>query len=137
MGNKDCVFCRIGETNRDRILYEDDKIIIFKDRSPVSVVHLQCIPKRHIKIKNELTKDDLELLNHMYVTSRDFIVRNYQQYLYQEKPIFGFHKPPFYSVKHLHMHCIIPPYTNYIMKVLNYCILKNFDDVVLEIQSKD
>ena len=137
MGNKDCVFCRIGETNRDRILYEDDKIIIFKDRSPVSVVHLQCIPKRHIKNKNDLTKDDLELLNHMYVTARDFIVRNYQQYLYQYKPIFGFHKPPFYTVKHLHMHCIIPPYTNCIMKTMNYCILKDFDDVVQEIQSKD
>ena len=137
MGNKDCVFCRIGETSNDRILYEDDKIIIFKDRSPVSVVHLQCIPKRHIKNKNELTKDDLELLNHMYVTARDFIVRNYQQYLYQQRPIFGFHKPPFYSVNHLHMHCIIPPYTNYIMKILNYCILKDFDDVVKEIQLKD
>ena len=25
---------------------------------------------------------------------------------------FGFHQPPFYSVKHLHMHCLCPPYTS-------------------------
>ena len=137
MGNKACIFCDLKESEINRILYEDEHIIIINDISPVAQVHLLCIPKRHIKNKNYLTKNDLELLNHMYVTARDFIVRNYQQYLYQYKPIFGFHKPPFYSVKHLHMHCIIPPYTNYIMKILNYCILKDFDDVVKEIQLKD
>ena len=136
MGNKQCVFCRIGETDKNRVVYEDEQIIIFKDRSPVSVIHLQCIPKRHIKNKNELTKNDLDLLNYMYITARDFIIRNYQEYLYQYKPIFGFHKPPFYSISHLHMHCIVPPYTNHIMKVLNYCILKEFNDVVEEIQIK-
>ena len=137
MGNKECVFCRIVETDKDRVVYEDEQIIIFKDRSPVSVIHLQCIPKRHIKNKNELTKNDLNLLNYMYNTARDFILRNYQEYLYQSKPIFGFHKPPFYTISHLHMHCIIPPYTNHIMRVFNCCILKEFDDVITEIQAKD
>ena len=137
MGNKQCVFCRIGETDGDRIVYEDEKIIIFKDRSPVSVIHLQCIPKRHIKNKNYLNKKDLELLNYMYNTAKDFIINNYQKYLYQNNPIYGFHKPPFYTIPHLHMHCIIPPYTNYIMKFFNCCILKEFDAVYREVQSKD
>ena len=137
MGNKQCVFCRIGETDPNRIVYEDEKIIIFNDKSPVSVIHLQCIPKRHIKNKNYLNKNDLELLNYMYNISNDFINKNYQQYLYENKPIYGFHKPPFYSIPHLHMHCIIPPYTNYIMKFFNFCILKGFNEVYQEIQSKD
>ena len=24
--------------------------------------------------------------------------------------IFGFHSPPFSSINHLHMHCILPPF---------------------------
>ena len=138
MGNSQCVFCIIKETDINRVVYEDDQIIIFKDRSPVAEVHLLCIPKRHIKNKNYLTKNDLDLLNHMYITSREFIVLNYKEYLMNNiNPIFGFHKPPFYSITHLHMHCIIPPYTNKIMQILNYCILKSFDDVVREVQEKE
>ena len=137
MGNKQCPFCRIEETNKNRIVYEDDQIIIFNDRSPVSVIHLQCIPRRHIKNINELTKNDVDLLNYMYIKARDFVINNYQQYLYQNKPIFGFHNPPFYTVPHLHMHCIIPPYTNCIMKVFNKCILKEFNNVFHEVSLRD
>ena len=138
MGNSQCPFCIIKETDKDRIVFEDEQIIIFKDRAPVAEVHLLCIPKRHIKNKNYLTKNDLNLLNHMYITSREFIVLNHKDRLMNNiNPIFGFHKPPFYSVKHLHMHCIIPPYTNKIMKCLNSCIFKNFDDVVREINEKE
>ena len=137
MGNHSCVFCRIKETDLNRVLYEDEQIIIFKDRSPVADIHLQCIPKRHIKNKNYLTKNELDLLNHMYITTRGFIELNYKEYLINNSAIFGFHKPPFYTITHLHMHCIIPPYTNYIMKTLNYCILKDFNDVLKEIQEKE
>ena len=137
MGNKPCIFCNYKESEINRILYEDEHIIIINDISPVAQVHLLCIPKRHIKNKNYLTKNDLELLNHMYVKAREYIILNYKQYLMNNiNPIFGFHKPPFYSITHLHMHCIIPPYTNHIMKIMNFCILKNFDDVVKEIQDK-
>ena len=137
MGNGPCVFCRIKESDMNRIVYEDEQIIIFKDRSPVAEIHLLCIPKRHIKNKNYLTKNDLDLLNHMYITARDFMVLNYKEHLINNNIIFGFHKPPFYSITHLHMHCIIPPYTNKIMKIFNYCILKDFDDVIREIQEKE
>ena len=137
MGNKNCPFCKIKETDKNRILYEDELIIIFKDRSPVADIHLQCIPKVHIKNKNYLTKNELNLLNHMYTKSKEFLELNYKNNLINNNPILGFHKPPFYSVNHLHMHCIIPPYTNNIMKILNSCILKDFNDVLKEIEEKE
>ena len=137
MGNKHCPFCTIKETNKNSILYEDELILIFKDKSPVANVHLQCIPKVHIKNKNYLTKNELNLLNHMYIKAKEFIELNYKNNLINNNPIFGFHKPPFYSVNHLHMHCIIPPYTNNIMKILNFCILKDFNDVIKEIEEKE
>ena len=137
MGNRQCAFCQITETDPNRVLYEDDQIIIFKDRSPVADIHLQCIPKSHIKNKNYLTKNELNLLNHMYIAARNFIELNYKDRLINNTPIFGFHKPPFYTIGHLHMHCIIPPYTNKIMETLNYCILKDFNDVIKEIREKE
>ena len=51
MGSDQCAFCRIKETDKNRIVYEDEQILIFTDRSPVAEVHLLCIPKRHINKK--------------------------------------------------------------------------------------
>ena len=137
MGTQSCVFCNIKNIALNGILYEDDKIIIFNYKSPAATVHLQCIPKRHIKNKNYLTKNDLSLLNHMYNTARDYLILNYKELLINNQPIFGFHKPPFYTVNHLHMHCIIPPYTKIHMKILNYCILEDFDSLIHDIENKD
>ena len=134
MGNDECVFCNVTKKNKNRILYEDEQIVIFKDINPVAKVHLQCIPKKHINNINELTKDDLQLLNHMYETSRDYLIQNYKELLIENQPIFGFHKPPFYTIKHLHMHCIIPPYTNHLMKVFNCCFMKSFNKLVQELE---
>ena len=136
MGNKQCIFCGLQGVNKEQKLYEDDDIYIIKDRSPVAVLHLQCIPKRHIKNKNYLTIDDLKLLCHMFETAKNYIQINYPHLIKdnKNKPIFGFHKPPFYSVGHLHMHCIVPPYTNSYMKLMNCCIFEDFFDVIKNIK---
>ena len=76
MGNRQCPFCIIKETDPNRVLYEDDKIIIFRDRSPVADIHLQCIPKSHIKNKNYLTKNELILQKKIF-----------QNYLIQQKSL--------------------------------------------------
>ena len=137
MGAKPCVFCNIKKLSKNLILYEDENILIFKDKSPDAKVHLQCIPKKHIIDKNHLTKNDLNLLNHMYNTASDYIIINYEDLLTNNnKPIFGFHKPPFNSIKHLHMHCIITPYTKCYMKIFNNCILEDFDSVIQDLEQK-
>ena len=138
MGNRQCKFCGLNGISKKARLYEDDDIYIFKDRSPVATLHLQCIPKRHIKNINYLTINELKLLYHMYETAKNFIQENYSDLIKDDnnKPIFGFHKPPFYTVGHLHMHCIVPPYTNSFMRLMNCCTLKDFFDVVKEIEQK-
>ena len=62
MGNKNCPFCTIKETNKNSILYEDELILIFKDKSPVANVHLQCIPKVHIKNNKQFAREG----DHLY-----------------------------------------------------------------------
>lgn len=47
---EDCLFCKIikGEIPSDRV-YENEKLIAFKDISPKAPVHILIVPKEHIE----------------------------------------------------------------------------------------
>lgn len=46
---QDCIFCKIvrKEIPAD-IVYEDDRVLVFKDINPQAPVHLLLIPRKHI-----------------------------------------------------------------------------------------
>ncbi|NNF95820.1 MAG: histidine triad nucleotide-binding protein [Halobacteria archaeon] len=62
----DCLFCKIaaGEIPCDKV-YEDDKVIAFKDINPKAKVHLLVVPREHIASLNELTPEHDALIAHM------------------------------------------------------------------------
>lgn len=62
----DCLFCKIvaGEIPSD-IMYEDDKIIAFRDINPKAEIHLLVIPREHIASLNELGPEQDALIAHM------------------------------------------------------------------------
>jgi histidine triad (HIT) family protein len=62
----DCLFCKIaaGEIPAD-VVYEDDKIMVFKDITPKTEVHLLMIPKEHIESLARLDDSHDELLSYM------------------------------------------------------------------------
>ena len=64
--NSDCLFCKIiaGDIPGD-IVYQDDKILVFKDIYPKAEVHLLMIPKIHIESLAEMTSADNELISYM------------------------------------------------------------------------
>ena len=47
------------------IVFEDDRVLVFKDIAPRARVHLLIIPKKEIPTLFELTPDDRELMSHM------------------------------------------------------------------------
>jgi len=51
----DCLFCKIssGEIPAD-IVYEDDRVIAFRDIHPVAPVHILIVPKTHVATMLEL-----------------------------------------------------------------------------------
>ncbi|MCU7833980.1 MAG: histidine triad nucleotide-binding protein [gamma proteobacterium symbiont of Taylorina sp.] len=51
----DCLFCKIiaGDIPAD-IVYQDDKILVFKDIAPKAEIHLLMIPKVHIESLAEM-----------------------------------------------------------------------------------
>ena len=129
-----CVFCEIPIKNRNSILYEDDLIIIIKDINPIAHIHLQCIPKIHIKNINSLTYKFISLIEHMKEESINYITKNYDK-VNREDIIQGFHIPPFYTVKHLHLHCIVPPYKNCCLKIFKInCIMRRVDVVLAKLK---
>lgn len=62
----ECLFCRMldGDIPAD-IVYEDDKMFVFKDLYPKAEVHLLAIPRVHISSLNEVTAEHDEIMAHM------------------------------------------------------------------------
>ncbi len=62
----DCLFCRIvaGEIPSERV-YEDEKVVVFKDINPKAEVHLLVIPRQHIESLDSLRAEDDELIAYM------------------------------------------------------------------------
>ena len=56
---KDCLFCKIANKEIESdIVFENDKVMVFKDISPAAPVHLLVIPKEHISSIMEI--DNME-----------------------------------------------------------------------------
>lgn len=64
-----CLFCDIinGKQGAE-IVYQDDKIVAFKDIYPKAPTHLLIIPKQHISTLNDA--DDAELLGNLMLTAQ-------------------------------------------------------------------
>ena len=62
----DCLFCKIvaGEIPADKV-YEDEKVLAFRDINPKADVHLLLIPKQHVASLDEIDKSHDEVIAHM------------------------------------------------------------------------
>ncbi len=62
----DCLFCKIVSGDIPaQLLYQDDKVVVFKDIAPKADVHLLLIPRKHITSLDSLKEDDDVLIAHM------------------------------------------------------------------------
>mmetsp|Transcript_35403 Transcript_35403/g.67730 ORF Transcript_35403/g.67730 Transcript_35403/m.67730 type:complete len:214 (+) Transcript_35403:236-877(+) len=90
-----------------RLLYKDDKLMAFRDRSPAARLHFLVCPIEHIGSVKDLrpTPEDEKLVESMLVLGKKLI----QFDAPDAETKFGFHVPPFNSVHHLHLHCFALP----------------------------
>ncbi|XP_013114887.1 adenosine 5'-monophosphoramidase HINT3 isoform X1 [Stomoxys calcitrans] len=102
-----CIFCEIagGRSPNTQIEVETDEYVIFKDIKPASTHHYLAVPKRHIESLKVMTKEDIPLVDHLEEALKQFFK---SKGIDTEDALFGFHMPPFISVRHLHMHGIAP-----------------------------
>ncbi|KAJ1648258.1 hypothetical protein LPJ64_000414 [Coemansia asiatica] len=100
---KNCVFCNA----LDRIVYEDDEFIAFHDIKPDAALHLLVIPRVHFGTIKELKPEDLPMIGRMQDIGKRLLE---EQGFSGDNARFGFHRPPFNSIHHLHMHCLGLPF---------------------------
>lgn len=63
----DCLFCKIvkGDIPSTKV-YEDDKILAFRDIAPQAPTHILVIPKAHIPSVDGITEDNICIVAHIF-----------------------------------------------------------------------
>ena len=62
----DCIFCKIikGEIPSAKV-YEDEKMLVFKDIEPKAKVHLLAVLKTHFRLLSEMDGEKAETVKYM------------------------------------------------------------------------
>ena len=68
----DCLFCKIvsGDIPAD-VVYEDERIMAFRDINPQAPIHILIIPIQHIATLNDLESHHAELVGKLILTAKD------------------------------------------------------------------
>ena len=64
---ENCLFCKIaaGEIPSTKV-YEDDKVLAFRDIAPKAPTHILVIPKNHIASVAEITPENSAIVAHIF-----------------------------------------------------------------------
>lgn len=102
----DSIFSRIvrREIPAD-IVFEDDRLIAFKDISPQAPVHVLFVPKQHYSTLNDVPESEVELLGRMmlaaasYARAQGFADRGYRL-------VMNCNREGGQTVFHIHLHLL-------------------------------
>ncbi|XP_059643004.1 bifunctional adenosine 5'-phosphosulfate phosphorylase/adenylylsulfatase HINT4 isoform X2 [Cornus florida] len=108
-----CVFCQIARSSTSTTLLHTvrftslslsvmRKLLLFKTSTLLHSEHISTV--RDLKRRTE----DFSLVSHMLSVGQTLLHRDAPQ---SNQYRFGFHRPPFNSVNHLHLHCLALPFT--------------------------
>lgn len=63
----DCIFCKIiaGEIPSNKV-YEDEKILCFRDINPQAETHALVVPKAHISSANDITAENSDIIAYIF-----------------------------------------------------------------------
>lgn len=101
----DCIFCKIakGEIPSSK-LYEDDKILAFKDLEPQAPTHVLIIPKEHIESVSEVDSGNSAVVAKIFETAAKLSKELELEKGYRIVTNCG--EDGQQSVKHLHFHLL-------------------------------
>ena len=100
-----CLFCKIvkGEIPSTKV-YEDEKILAFRDINPQAPTHILVIPKEHIASVNAVTEENSATVAHIFETVPKIAKAEGLDSGYRVITNVGEHGCQ--SVKHLHFHIL-------------------------------
>lgn len=100
----DCLFCKIASGQMETpFLYENDRLVVFRDINPHAPVHLLIVPKRHIRSINDLTESDADILAELIMTAKEMAL---QEKVAESgyKLLYNVEKGGGQVIFHLHLH---------------------------------
>ena len=66
----DCLFCKIANKEIPaQIIFEDDKVLVFRDLNPQAPEHVLIIPKQHVVDSANVSEDQQALVGHCVAVS--------------------------------------------------------------------
>ena len=102
----DCLFCKIiaGEI-KGAIVYQDERVVAFKDINPQAPMHVLVVPRRHIATLNDLAPEDDGLVGEL--TRRAAALAKEQGYGDRGyRTVFNCNADAGQTVFHIHMHVL-------------------------------
>ena len=111
-----CIFCPggVGAEPRSKRLHTDDPCYVVRDIAPACQTHLLIVPVRHVRDIDALEgEEDARLVEHMERVGRRLL----EEHAAAHEHMVGFHRPPFNSVSHLHLHCFALPFTPFLKRL--------------------
>lgn len=101
----DCLFCKIiaGEIPSTKV-YEDDKVLAFRDIAPQAPAHILVIPKEHIGGVDEVTEENAAVVAHIFAKIAEIARKEGLTDGYRVVSNVGEHGCQ--SVRHLHFHIL-------------------------------
>ena len=103
-----CLFCRI-QTGEEpgKIVYEDEKFVVFHTIKPITHLHLLVTPREHIANAKSLSGNKgADLIEELVEIGKKALGPQYA-----DEAQYCFHIPPWNSIDHLHLHAIADAHT--------------------------
>lgn len=101
----DCLFCKILAVEIPSTkVYEDDKILAFRDIAPQAPTHILVIPKEHIGGVDELNAENSAVVAHIFAKIAEIARAEGLSEGYRVVSNIGEHGCQ--SVRHLHFHIL-------------------------------
>ena len=87
------------------ILFENDKILVFRDTNPQAPVHFLVIPKKEIKTINDINEEDKSLIGELFIVAKEIAKKEgISEKGY--RTIFNCNEYGGQTVYHIHLHVL-------------------------------
>jgi histidine triad (HIT) family protein len=102
----DCLFCKLlaGQIPA-AIVYEDERVVAFRDINPQAPTHVLVIPRRHIATLNDLGPDDDGLVGEL-VRRAAAVAREQGHAERGYRVVFNCNADAGQTVFHIHLHLV-------------------------------
>ncbi len=103
---EECLFCRIVKKEIPaKIVFENDKLLAFRDIEPQAPVHILIIPKEHITTTNDLNTNHKKLVGEVLLTAKR-LADEYNIANDGYRMVFNCNKSGGQAVYHIHLHLL-------------------------------